>query len=857
MKILYFKKTNDMKKIFASNILGLVTIFMVLSYSKISQEYVLLEKVRTKLVNYRQNLAPEKTYLHTDKDVYTNGDTIWFKTYLLDGITHDISSKSKVIYVDLINDLDSVVAQRKLFVNDKSVAGDIIIDDKISQGTYTLRTYTKYMLNEEEPVIFKKEIPIIVQKLEQGPTLDSSMPNRAFEGFGATKPQSVSGVPKIKFYPEGGDLVTELPGTIGIEVLDDNGNGVALKGDIISSEDEIVTSFESHEFGLGRVRFIPREGRKYRASFTVDGKEYAYPLPESVSSGYLLNLQNREDHILVQVASSPDRTLEGTLLVGHLRGDLIFKRIGEPEDKSSYATKIFTSELKDGVAHFTLFASNGEPLAERLVFIDDPKNDAQMAFSAPAKVYGKREKVNLDVVLTDADGSPLKGDFSVGVVSKNGVNNGYHNSFKSWLLLNSDLGGNISNPDFFFEDGSKHRKFLLDALMLTHGWRRFVWKDMLSDSLARLPKISPEKGIMVRGKTTKFNLPNRPKETSVTLNLYGVDLINSKQKTNEQGQFSFGPFYFTDSLEATVEAHDSLAKWDSKKSNFSIVMDPQVPRAIPAHQKKQFKNQISWPLIQEFAKEEYQKKVTDYMYDLGKVTQLEEVTVTEKDKGLTRYQMATNSNPAARMTTGPFSSRLFREDVLGNEALSAMDLLNRVPGVYVTGSYPMQQIRIMGTRNTIFAGGDPLILVNGTTSTVDFLQQLRAIEIEFIDVVKGPDLAFFGSRGANGVIGIYTNKSYEELENQEPYPGVVSFMVPGFYKTREFYAPDYYEGDPRKPDYRTTLFWNPDLTFSNAGPSSVDFFTGDKTGMFQVRVEGITEDGRPMTGLYDIEVVNQ
>ncbi len=846
-----------MKKIIPSIILVFLTIFLVQSYSELSQEYVLLEKIKTRLVDYRQNLAPEKTYLHTDKDVYSNGDIIWFKTYLLDGITHDFSNKSKVVYVDLVNDRDSVVAYRKLFVDEKSVAGDIQIDEKIPQGTYTLRSYTKYMLNDKEPILYEKRIPIIVQKLEQGLNLDSTMPNGNLEGLGALTQNSISGIPKIRFYPEGGDLVAGLPGTLGLEVLDDNGNGVALKGEIKSSDNEIVTTFESHEFGLGRVRFIPRDGTQYHASFNIDGKEHTYSLPQAIPSGYILNLQNREDHILVQVASTQDQDLEGTLLVGHLRGDLIFKRIGEPSDKSSYATKIFTRELKDGVAHFTLFASNGEPLAERLVYIDDPNNDAQIAFSAPAKVYGKREKVNMDLVIKDANGSPLKGDFSVGVVSKNGINKGQANSFKSWLLLNSDLGGRIANPDYFFEDGSKHRKFLLDALMLTRGWRRFVWKDILSDSLAQLPEISPEKGIMVRGKTTKFKLPNRPKETSVTLNLYGVDLINSKQKTTKQGQFSFGPFYFTDSLEATVEAHDSLAKWDSKKSNFSIIMGSQIPEVQAKRQKRDYRNQTSWPQINDYAKEAYQKKVTDYMYDPDKVTQLEEVTVTEKDKRLTRHQMATNSNPSARRTTGPFSSRLFREDVLGNEAMSAIDLLNRVPGVYVTGSYPMQQVRILGTRNTIFAGGEPLILINGTTSTLDFLQQLRAIEIEFIDVVKGPDLTIFGSRGANGVIGIYTNKSFEELNKQEQYPGVVSFKVQGFYKTREFYAPDYYVEDPKKPDYRTTLYWNPELAFTNTGLSSVDFFTGDKTGMFQVRVEGITDDGRPLTGLYDIEVVDE
>lgn len=844
-----------MKKIISPIILGCATIFMVLSYSEISQEYVLLEKVKTRLVDYRQRLAPEKTYLHTDKDVYTNGDTIWFKTYLVDGITHEVSNKSKVVYVDLVNDRDSVVAQRKLFVNDKSVAGDIQLDENIPEGTYTLRSYTKYMLNGDEPILYQKKIPIILQKIEQGPSLDSPMPNRILEGFDVPMSQKVSGIPKIKFYPEGGDLISGLPGTVGLEVLDENGNGVALKGVLKTSENEVVTSFETHEFGLGRVRFIPGEGKTYLASFTVDGREYNYPLPASISSGYLLNLQNREDHLLVQVASSLDRTLEGTLLVGHLRGDLIFKRIGEPEDKSSYATKIFTNELKDGVAHFTLFAPNGEPLAERLVFIDHPNNDAQMAFSAPTKIYGKREKVQMNVVLTDANGSPLKGDFSVGVVSKNGLNNGTPNAFKSWLLLNSDLGGNIADPDYFFEDGSKHRKFLLDALMLTHGWRRFVWKEMLSDSMPQSPSYTPERGIMVRGRTTKFQSPNKEKQTVATLNLFGEDHINTKKWTNEDGAFEFGPFYFTDSLVATVEAYDSLANRDYKKRDFSIVLDEHWPK-VPANTERNVP--ITWNTlapIQEYAKEEYQRKVTDRMYDPQKVTQLEEVTVTEKDKRSKRDLLANEANPMAAITRDPFfGKRLYREDIPGNEAMSALDLLARMPRVIVQGVYPFQRARIQAP-NSVFNNVDPLVLWNGSPTDFEFLQQLRAIEVEFIDVTLGPGATIFGSRAASGVIAVYTG-SIGDRSIVGEYPGVTSFTVPGFYKTREFYTPDYQKDNPKKPDYRTTLHWNPELSFSDSGLSSVDFFTGDKTGVFQVKVEGITEDGRPMTGLYDIVVVD-
>ena len=78
-----------MKKVCISTVLGFIVVFITLSFSNVAQEYMLLQKVKAILADYGINLAPEKTYLHTDKDRYTNGETIWFKTYLVDGISHD------------------------------------------------------------------------------------------------------------------------------------------------------------------------------------------------------------------------------------------------------------------------------------------------------------------------------------------------------------------------------------------------------------------------------------------------------------------------------------------------------------------------------------------------------------------------------------------------------------------------------------------------------------------------------------------------------------------------------------------------------------------------------------------------
>ncbi|MFT6369609.1 MAG: hypothetical protein ACJAWH_000688 [Maribacter sp.] len=841
-----------MKKVSIPIAFGLIIVLSILSFSKLSQEYLLLQKVKAILVDYSRNLAPEKTYLHTDKDFYTNGETIWFKTYLVNGISHDGSDNSKVVYVELVNAQDSVIVQRKLFVDDIGASGDIQIDDNIAQGEYTLRSYTKYMLNEANPVVFEKSIPIFVQEIRTGLSAEHVPLAKALRGFERNTDNAMFGKPEITFFPEGGHLVKGLPGTMGLEVLDAKGNGVALKGYIKNSKDEIVAPFESFEFGLGSVGFVPLQGEQYYASVIFKGTEQKFPLPEAMSSGYILSLKNREGHVLVQVASTTENGLEGTLLVGHLRGDLIFKRIGSSEDNASYATKIYTEELQDGVAQFTLFSDDGEPISERLVFIDNPENDARLTISAPTKTFGLRDKVNLSMALTDEEGEPLKGDFSMGVVSKNGTK-GASTNIRSWLLLDSDLGGSVENPDFFFTEDSKQRKFLLDALMLTHGWRRFVWKDMLSKNVSKIPEYAPEKGIMVTGRTTKFKSPFQTKQTVATLNLYGPELINSKKETNAQGEFVFGPFYFKDSLDATVEAYDSLPKFEYKRKNFSIFLNEQNQKLSSTLKKTERTDRSTVELSQEYLKEEYRKKVNDFKYDPTKVTQLDEVTVTEKKKS--RMQIALDANPTSALTRSLFSRRVYTEDISGSEALSAMDLLQRMPGLIVTGVYPRQEIRINGMGQSFEAGTDPLVLVNGVVSDFFLLQQLRAIEVSFIDVVYGSDTAFWGSRGANGVIGVYTNPNIDTDLREEEYPGVALFKIPGFYKTREFYTPDYSKEDPEKPDYRTTLYWRPELTFNNEGKSTIDFFTGDTTGEFLVKVEGITNDGRPVNGLYDIEVV--
>ena len=91
-----------------------------------------------------------------------------------------------------------------------------------------------------------------------------------------------------------------------------------------------------------------------------------------------------------------------------------------------------------------------------------------------------------------------------------------------------------------------------------------------------------------------------------------------------------------------------------------------------------------------------------------------------------------------------------------NEASAYRDiyeyLQGRVAGVQVTQD---KRIIIRGV-NTINAGGDPLILVDGV-ETPD-ISDLNFHDIKSIDVLKDGSAAIYGLRGANGVLLITTKR---------------------------------------------------------------------------------------------------
>ena len=185
-----------MKKIIAFSILCI----LLCSFSFVFQNHF-KELVNEKLEEYSTTNAPEKIYVHTDKPYYSLNETIWFTSYLVDGITHEKSDKSWVIHVELFDEKDSLVSKKKLFTNTISAAGDFKIDKTWKSGKYLLRAYTNYMRNNSADYFFKKEINIWSTDTADSLKLALLKP----EGT-KTSPSFQQTRPDLQFFPEGGDF---------------------------------------------------------------------------------------------------------------------------------------------------------------------------------------------------------------------------------------------------------------------------------------------------------------------------------------------------------------------------------------------------------------------------------------------------------------------------------------------------------------------------------------------------------------------------------------------------------------------------------------------------------------------------
>jgi hypothetical protein len=118
------------------------------------------EEIAVKFNKYCKSIPCEEVYLHTDRDEYIAGESLWFKTYLFDRLSSSLSEQSSIVYVELFNPSGQPVIQKKIRIDRGTGPGIMSLPDTLSTGRYLLRAYTNWMKNFLPANCFMKEINV-------------------------------------------------------------------------------------------------------------------------------------------------------------------------------------------------------------------------------------------------------------------------------------------------------------------------------------------------------------------------------------------------------------------------------------------------------------------------------------------------------------------------------------------------------------------------------------------------------------------------------------------------------------------------------------------------------------------------
>ena len=446
--------------------------------------------------------------------------------------------------------------------------------------------------------------------------------------------------------------------------------------------------------------------------------------------------------------------------------------------------------LYQGIVEFTLFDSSMQPIAERLVYVHPQKK--LYITAEPAKTsFAIREKASIKIKATDEKGKPVRANIGLSVYDQAYNNPAEPVNILAYCYLSSQIRGRICNPTYYFDEKNNDRKEALDLLLLTQGWRRYVWNAVEPDYQGQ-PFLTDEINGIQTLKSKKKDKQNERAEQLIQV--FGAEGNSEFIWTDSTGHFIVD----TDKMKALQGGYVYLKPMLSKEFKPALELVDYFP-LIDSTKKNR-------PHYYPIAELSHCKK--EQILDLPVISSdstilLNEVTVTAKGYKPFRDKMMGRLDSVAQMdlATGWVC-----------ECQKNIPFLNDyLPGythhIYHTASYK----------------GKKFPPVNGKTYLlIKYVAQANGVYVEDQKqiVYSGP---------------LYSDEELLKMNNL--------WRTKGYYGKREFYQPDETDMQLSTPDARNTLLWTPSVITDKKGEAEVHFYCSDiNTGFIGV-VEGVDGNG--------------
>ncbi len=637
----------------------------------------------------------------------------------------------------------------------------------------------------------------------------------------------------FQMFPEGGELIAGIPNQVGFKATKSSGLGVDVKGIIVNDTNVEIGTFSSGFSGIGSFYITPEPGKDYKVRYTTkDGLSKTVDLPKALANG-----------ITLQVANSTAEIINLKIIANNVffeaNKDKSFFLVAQNSNAVCYAAKlslqnqVITAKIPkenfpSGIAQITLFDDKNEPLSERLVFVLHA-NAMNLALKTDLPTYKPRQKVKLTLA-AKSKGQPIEGDFSVTVTDeqKVPVDENNETTILSSLLLTADLKGYVEKPNYYFNKTDDKKLADLDRLMLTQGYRRFAYKEILAN---KYPKVFllPEQGISISG--TLRDLTGMPIKKGMMRMMVPGKPISAEIVTSNIGVFNFKNLVFPDSSQVVI-----TGRYNPNYNNLMIMLDG-VPSAAKG------KNIYAPDEV-----ENIDTALSSYLNNSQRQYRFLRTLKTVEIKGAA-VKRPSSADHAALVGLSSIPDRFIDGKQLGgcNLVLECLKLQAQ------SFTFDFNEQKFYITRDYNQGGRTPAaIFLNGMIIDAFALNSINATDIESIEIFLTDPLGTVDRiNNTKGVIAINTKKapkgekiSKEAFLAMLPKKYEIKYLPMGYSKEREFYSPKYAPNAIiSNTDLRTTIYWNPKLMTDEKGNTTFEFNNADGKGNYKAVVEGIDKNG--------------
>lgn len=811
--------------------------------------------VNDKFMSYSHLLSPEKLYLHTDREVYCVGDTIWFKGYLKNNSSFCEFPESNYIYVELISAMvekdynkgahaeDEQVRERvKIKKTDDGFSGYIAIPENLNTGVAVVRGYTYWMMNREPEYMFFKNVEIrnpMKDDFVNSMTENNIKDSYKYRDIGVENPfekkREIARDLDVSFLPESGRYLPDYASVIAVKVLNEQGEGVKVSGEIFAGG-ESMTSFVTNDLGMGKL--IVRVPISIKDMYAVvkdeSGfeKKVKFPLPEQ--KALVMNVRPDTSFIWMEIKEMGIVPADSMFVVVHDGSELYFK---VPYNSKNRQFKLATIYLTPGINNAAVVDKLGNVYAERSFFVY-PTNTIAAELIPDKPVYSAREKVHCTLDLKDKQGNPLSGDFSVSVSDDvYAPYSGLSHHIVSYMLLGSELGSYVENPQSYFDKNiplaSRIEK--MDLLMLTQGWKYYdLPKILKGESL--MPYLGKEYTQSISGKV--YGLAGLAKK-SIVLFLAPSIHFSAMGQLDTSGWFALNGLDFPDNTNFIVGA----VGVGGSKRRYTPVLNDDVFAASFRYPKylKPVKYSSTY---RSAALVDYYNTGGDMVYSINPVY----ITGERQSK--------------VEKNISPLPNHQFKRDQYRDEKelepYLSYDLLTYI----VTTCPPLRfadstrngyqyiecRTQKVSTQMDISSGWDEIIVyINGIQSSCADLEGMQVSDITGFAYVKGTDAAKFGVYSGDALAPRSVVMVKTKMIERGGAVNVATGSPIGWQKPAKIYTPKYetaasWKG---KEPMRSTIYWNP-LFSIEEGKAGIEFYTSDHKSNYTIIIEGLTQDGEPL-----------